>query len=208
MSAARQGYVKIATDTQGNSTEVTKIPTVPANLAIAPSDSFLFDRSSKLSFEEGTPQQKIVASVDWTLGDIGATLRGTSYNSVLVANNNSTLDYETGSAVLLDLEGRYTFPMVSAALGVNNLTDEYPDATPINVNGATGSVGFPQYSPYGFNGRFLNDGAGSDPCAVLVCDKTLNCRRWLRERESAKVGYQLVGTSCSNASPRSPSPSA
>ena len=139
-----------------NSTEVTRVPAVPANLAIAPSDSFLFDRSSKLSYEEGTPQQKIVASVDWTLDNFGATLRGTSYDSVLVANNNSTLDYETGSAVIVDLEGRYTFPMgISAAIGVNNLTDEYPDATPININGATGSVGYPSYSPYGFNGRFF-----------------------------------------------------
>ena len=139
-----------------NSTEVTRTPAVPANLAIAPSDSFLFDRSSKLSFEEGTPQQKIVASVDWTLGDMGATLRATSYDSVLVANNNDTLDYETGSAVTVDLEGRYTFPMgISAAIGVNNLTDEYPTATPASLNGVTGSVGYPSYSPYGFNGRFF-----------------------------------------------------
>jgi iron complex outermembrane receptor protein len=55
-----------------NSTEVTKTPAVPSNLAIAPSDAFLFDRSSKLSFEQGTPEQKIVASVDWSLGDFGA----------------------------------------------------------------------------------------------------------------------------------------
>ena len=139
-----------------NTTEVTKTPAVPSNLSIAPSDAFLFDRSSKLSFEQGTPEQKVVASVDWSQNAFGATLRATSYDSVLVANNNETLDYETGSAVLVDLEGRYTLPMgITAAIGVNNLTDEYPTATPINVNGATGSVGYPSYSPYGFNGRFF-----------------------------------------------------
>ena len=139
-----------------NNTEVTRTPAVPSNLAIAPSGDFLFDRSSRLSFEQGTPEQKIVASVDWSLGDFGATLRGTSYDSVLVANNNATLDYETGDALLLDLEGRYTLPFgVALAVGVNNLTDEYPTATPININGATGSVGYPSYSPYGFNGRFF-----------------------------------------------------
>jgi iron complex outermembrane receptor protein len=139
-----------------NSTEVTRTPAVPANLAIAPSDSFLFDRSSKLSFEQGTPEQKIVASVDWTQGGFGASLKGTSYDTVLVANNNQALDYETGSAFLVDVEGRYTFPFgVTAAVGVNNLTDEYPDATPTALNGATGSVGFSSYSPYGFNGRFF-----------------------------------------------------
>ena len=128
---------------------------MPSNLAIAPANDFLFDRANVLQFEEGTPEQKLVASVDWTLGGFGATFKATSYDSVLVANNNSTLDYETGNAVLLDLEGRYSLPFgVAAAVGVNNLTDEYPNATPTTINGATGSVGFPQYSPYGFNGRY------------------------------------------------------
>jgi iron complex outermembrane receptor protein len=139
-----------------NDTEVTRTPPVPSNLAIAPSTDFLFDRSSKLSFEQGTPEQKVVASVDWSLEGFAATARVTSYDSVLVANNNAVLDYETGEAVLVDLEGRYTFPMgVTAAVGVNNLTDEYPNFTPTALNGGTGSVGFSSYSPYGFNGRFL-----------------------------------------------------
>ena len=139
-----------------NNTEITRIPTTPATLAVPPSPNFLFDRANILQFEEGTPEQKIVASVDWSLGDFGATAKITSYDSVLVANNNITLDYETGDAALIDLEGRYEFPFgVAAAVGVNNLTDEYPNATPTALNGATGSVGFPQYSPYGFNGRFF-----------------------------------------------------
>ena len=139
-----------------NSTEVTKTPAVPSNLAIAPSDAFLFDRSSRLSFEQGTPEQKIVGSVDWSLGGLGATAKITSYDSVLVANNTESLDYETGKAVLVDLEGRYQFPLgITAAFGVNNLTDAYPYPTPTANNGATGSVGYPSFSPYGFNGRFF-----------------------------------------------------
>lgn len=139
-----------------NSTEVTRTPSTPSNLSIPVSNNFLFDRSNILSFEEGTPEEKIVASVDWTLSSLAATAKLTSYDSVLVANNNSTLDYETGKAVLLDLEGRYTFPFgVTAAFGVNNATDAYPNPTPTTVNGATGSVGFPSYSPFGFNGRFF-----------------------------------------------------
>ncbi len=139
-----------------NETEVTRTPPVPTGLAIAPSNDFLFDRSSRLSFEQGTPEQKIVASADWTYGDIGLTAKATSYDSVLIANNNSVLDYSTGSAVLMDLEGRWSpIEGVTAAIGVNNLTDEYPNPTPTTVNGATGSVGFPSFSPYGFNGRFF-----------------------------------------------------
>jgi iron complex outermembrane receptor protein len=143
-----------------NTTEVTRTPpapviTIPGG-TITTTPGFLFDRGNALSFEEGTPESKLLGSVDWTFGDFGATAKATYYDSVLVANNASTLDYSTGYATLIDLEGRYTFPMgVSAAIGVNNLTDEYPNYTPLGINAPTGSVGFPSYSPYGFNGRFF-----------------------------------------------------
>ncbi|WP_326525542.1 hypothetical protein [Sphingomonas sp.] len=39
-------------------------------------------------------------------------------------------------------------------VGVNNLLDVYPDAT-IAANNGTGLVGFPFYSSFGFNGRYL-----------------------------------------------------
>ncbi len=125
-------------------------------MSIPVSPNFLFDRSNILAYEEGTPATKIVGSVDWSLGDLSVTAKATYYDSVLVANNVSTLDYETGADTLIDLEARYDLPQgVGLALGVNNLTDEYPQFTPANLNATTGSVGFPQYSPYGFNGRFV-----------------------------------------------------
>ena len=139
-----------------NATEITDLASVPATVAIPTSPGYLFDRSNQLSFTDGTPKRKVVGSVDWTLGDFSATARATYYGDVLVANNSASLDYKVGDATLLDLEGRYTFPIgVTAAVGVNNLTDEYPNFTPAANNGATGSVGYPSFSPYGFNGRFL-----------------------------------------------------
>ena len=143
-----------------NSTEITKRPNAPVitipGSTIATTPGFLFDRANALSFEDGTPETKVMGSVDWTLGSFAATAKATYYDSVLVANNSAALDYSTGYATLIDLEGRYEFPFgVTAAVGVNNLTDEYPIFTPAAINGATGSVGFPQYSPFGFNGRFV-----------------------------------------------------
>lgn len=138
-----------------NKTEVTKVPGIPL-VSIPVSPNFLFDRSNILAFEEGTPEMKIVGSMDWESGPWSATTRATYYDSVLVANNNATIDYETGDHTLLDLEGRYEFDQgVTVAFGVNNLLDEYPTFTPAALNSPTGSVGYPQYSPFGFNGRFL-----------------------------------------------------
>lgn len=138
-----------------NETEVTKVPGIPL-VSIPVSPNFLFDRSNILAFEQGTPETKVVGSLDWELGAWSATARTTYYDSVLVANNNASIDYETGDHTLFDLEGRYEFAGgVSLALGVNNLFDEYPAFTPAALNAPTGSVGYPQYSPFGFNGRFL-----------------------------------------------------
>lgn len=138
-----------------NETEVTKVPGIPL-VSIPVSPNFLFDRSNILAFEKGTPQTKVVGSVDWELGEWSATARATYFSSVLVANNNATIDYETGDHTLFDVEGRYEFAQgVSLAFGVNNLFDEYPTFTPAALNAPTGSVGYPQYSPFGFNGRFV-----------------------------------------------------
>ena len=138
-----------------NETEVTKVPGIPL-VSIPVSPNFLFDRSNILAFEQGTPETKVVGSVDWELGEWSATARATYYDSVLVANNNASIDYETGDHTLFDLEGRYEFDQgINLAVGVNNLFDEYPTFTPAALNAATGSVGYPQFSPFGFNGRFL-----------------------------------------------------
>jgi iron complex outermembrane receptor protein len=97
-----------------------------------------------------------VFSADYSWNALGLTAKATHYDSVLVPNNNASFDYETGKALLIDLEVRYELPHgVRAALGVNNLTDEYPNFTPGTINSPTGSIGFPSYSPFGFNGRFL-----------------------------------------------------
>jgi iron complex outermembrane receptor protein len=138
-----------------NTTDVTRTPDLPLITTVS-QPAFLFDRGNVLSYEQGTPEHKYVLSADWSLGDWGATVKSTSYDSVLVPNNNASLDYETGDATLVDLEGRYTLPQgVGLAIGVNNVFDQYPNFTPATINSPTGSVGFPSYSPFGFNGRFL-----------------------------------------------------
>ncbi|MFC3070206.1 TonB-dependent receptor plug domain-containing protein [Phenylobacterium soli] len=137
-----------------NSTKVKKTPKT-AQLSALPVPPILFDRGNVLTFERGTPRQKHVVSVDWSRAAFAATAKATYYGDVLVPNNSPSLDYHTGSHTIVDLEGRYTLPMGPVlALGVNNVFDEYPNKTPTIVN-TTGAVGFPSFSPFGFNGRFL-----------------------------------------------------
>ena len=138
-----------------NDTHITKTPGLPT-LTSLPQPTFLFDRQARLTFEKGTPEKKLVFSGDWSRGPVGATLRMTAYDSVLLPQNAIGSDVATGNAALLDFEVRYDLTeRVEVALGANNLLDEYPNFTPGAINSPTGSIGFPSYSPFGFNGRFL-----------------------------------------------------
>lgn len=138
-----------------NKVDITKVPTSTAvNLNPAPT---LFARSRILTFEQGTPGEKITGSIDWSLENLAATARVTYYGDVNQPGTaaSGSADIHTGQHAITDFELRYQ-PKKGAqvALGVNNLFDIYPDRT-IAANNTTGVVGFPFYSPFGFNGRYL-----------------------------------------------------
>ncbi|MDP3405390.1 MAG: TonB-dependent receptor [Brevundimonas sp.] len=134
-----------------NDVEVTSVPTSSSVLSPTP---VLFARSRVETFQLGTPDTKVAASVDWTLGPVSATARATYYGDVIQPGTTAASDISTGDNTLIDLEGRYAFSdRVSLALGVDNVLDEYPDATPATLN-ANGVTAFTSYSPYGFNGRY------------------------------------------------------
>lgn len=139
-----------------NTTDVTRVPAIPSGVPI-PNPPILFNRINVLTFEEGTPKEKFVFSADLGDGALGLTAKATFYSSVLhpFSNTDPTFDVRTGDKTLLDFEGRYDFnDRVQLAIGVNNLTDEYPDFTPAFVN-TNGALAFSNYSPMGFNGRFV-----------------------------------------------------
>jgi iron complex outermembrane receptor protein len=139
-----------------NTTDVTRVPAIPTGVPI-PNPPVLFDRINVLTFEEGTPKEKFVFTADLSDGPLGVTFKTQYFSDVLhpFSNTNTAFDVHTGDKVLLDFEGRYDFnDRVQLAIGVNNATDEYPDFTPAAVN-SNGALAFSNYSPFGFNGRFV-----------------------------------------------------
>lgn len=140
-----------------NKVDVTRVPTSTATLNPSPT---LFARSRIYTLEQGTPGEKVTGSIDWSLDRIGATARVTYYGNVNQPGTTPAADVLSGRHAITDLELRYAAPKgAQLAIGVNNLFDVYPDAT-IPANNTTGVVGFPYYSPFGFNGRFLYVRAG------------------------------------------------
>ncbi len=137
-----------------NSTDVTRVPTTP-QLSALPNPPILFDRFNVLTFEEGTPKDKYGASINWTLGAVGATLRATRYGEVLSPDPNPALDYTLSPTTLVDLEARVEVTdHIKVALGADNVTDEYPEEAPPIAN-STGTTAFSNYSPFGRSGRFV-----------------------------------------------------
>jgi len=69
-------------------------------------------------------------------------------------------DIHSGDHTLVDLSASYRFGTgTTVTLGADNLFDEYPDATPANLNitsgNGVGALSFTRFSPFGFNGRYL-----------------------------------------------------
>lgn len=137
-----------------NDTDVTKVPQTRELAALDPPPT-LFGRVNVLTFEEGTPRDKLAAVAVWNLDRFGATARLTRYGAVLDPGTSAPLDFEVGAETLLDLEARFdATDRVRIALGAENLLDAYPDAFPPERN-TTGNAPFSNYSPFGRAGRYV-----------------------------------------------------
>jgi iron complex outermembrane receptor protein len=171
-----------------NDTEVQKVPTtnVIANICSGQPPGcvppVLFARINTLSFEEGTPDSKITASIDWNLPlgamNFGVNLQGTRYGEVVEPGVPSAAEINAGLEDVRDVHiqpdwvvdlafnAKLMEEKLGFTIGADNLFDQYPDRMPIarvvpppvggivNLNG-TNALGFSRYSPYGFNGRFV-----------------------------------------------------
>ena len=135
-------------------TEVTKVPVTAQLSALSPAPS-LFDRINVLSLEQGQPENKLNANVNWKLGQWGATFRATRYGKVLSPGTTAALDFKMGAQTVVDLEARYALtPELNLAVGADNVFDAYPESLPAGLN-TTGNAPFANYAPFGRGGRFV-----------------------------------------------------
>jgi iron complex outermembrane receptor protein len=143
-----------------NETEVTRVPTTAPLTAISPSPP-LFDRINILSFEKGTPKDKLGAAVNWSRGGMGMTIRATRYGEAIEPGTSPVLDTVMSAKTVADLEFRLELlERFRLALGAENVFDEYPDPMPVGVSNATnrnatGNTPFSNYAPFGRGGRFI-----------------------------------------------------
>lgn len=136
-----------------NDFDVTKTPQTRSG--ILPTPVSLFARQATLRFEEGTPPWKTVFQTDWTRARLGGTFRVTGYGDVLAPGATEATDLELGVGVVVDVEARYALnDRLTLAVGADNVLDEYPRQAQ-RANNTSGAFPFSNFSPYGFNGRFV-----------------------------------------------------
>lgn len=157
----RWGAFDFTASASHNETSLTRVQSTPVLSALTPAPVFLpHYRTSTLT--DGQPKWKGSLVADWSLGDFGVTAKALYYGKLLApANTSNPLgDYQLSPKTLIDLEARWQVTKgLEAAVGADNLLDTYPTTPPYVLNGQTissnGVGAFPEYSPFGFQGRFL-----------------------------------------------------
>nr|MEA2799175.1 iron complex outerrane recepter protein [Phenylobacterium sp.] len=144
-----------------NETTLTRVQSTPVLSALTPAPVFLpHYRTATLT--DGQPKWKGTLVADWELGPFGVTAQALYFGKLLQPANNSNAagDYTLSPKTLINLEGRWKVGHgLQLAVGADNLLDTYPTTPPYVLNGVTlssnGVGAFPEYSPFGFQGRFV-----------------------------------------------------
>jgi iron complex outermembrane receptor protein len=158
-----------------NKTTITRLLAAPGPLANIPG-LVLFGRQEQGRLNRGQPRTKLNLGLDYEVGRLGLTFRANRFGKVeatggeigpagsLVFNDNFLK-----AQWVSDAEARFDlWDRVEIAVGANNIFDTYPTPVPVGQAGVSATNGaavfFPQtnyvapfsnYSPSGFNGRFI-----------------------------------------------------
>lgn len=151
------GRVSLTAGYSRNETDITDraaLPTLPGLT--------LFGRQESLRITDGQPRTKINLGLDVDYEPFGLTLRGNRYGEVLIPGVDAARDQVLGQQWVADIElrGRVA-ERLELAVGANNVFDSYPDRVRRGIDGGQNYglngyfIPFSQFSPAGFNGRFL-----------------------------------------------------
>ncbi len=167
MDVGEEGKLGLTAGFNYNKTDVKRVLAAAGPLATVPGIT-LFGRQESLRLSQGQPRSKINLGVDYDQGAFGLTVRTNRYGKVLGAGSDLFLDVPLGAKWVTDLELRGTFmDKFTIAVGANNVFDVYPDRVPFGrgtdpANGAGRNypatnyfLPYSNFSPFGFNGRFL-----------------------------------------------------
>ena len=137
-----------------NDTKFTRLEVPPVLAAVG---ATLIDRARQGDFTKGTPRDKFIANIFWTLDSFSLNARATRYGTVVQVSNNPAFDDPITPKVIVDLEVGYRIQQgIKFSIGANNLLNTYPNVLMLPNQGPPGSAlaYYNFFSPYGITGGF------------------------------------------------------
>lgn len=137
-------------------TEVTDAPTSEVLPGVS-----LFARREIARFEVGQPENKLIASADWSRGPFAGFVRATRFGETIDPGTaaDGSGDEVLSPKTIVDAEFSADITEgLNLAFGANNLFDEYPDVTAETpaLDGTFSRIfPFSGFSPFGFSGRYI-----------------------------------------------------
>ena len=137
-------------------TEVTDAPTSEVLPGVS-----LFARREIARFEVGQPENKLIASADWSRGPFAGFVRATRFGETIDPGSaaDGSGDEELSPKTIVDAEFSADITEgLNLAFGANNVFDEYPDVTAEtpSLDGTFSRIfPFSGFSPFGFSGRYI-----------------------------------------------------
>lgn len=153
-----EGSLNLSMGANYNETEVSDVIATagPADL-FAPES--LFARRERSRLENAAPKTKANITANWQGEKVSLLLRGNYFGEVTQPGSTQTGDVTVDTAFIVDTEvGYFVTEDLQLKLGVNNLFDKYPQSAVITDAPDVGQfdyvIPYPNFSPYGFQGRY------------------------------------------------------
>lgn len=153
-----EGSLNLSMGANYNETEVSEVIATagPADL-FAPES--LFARRERSRLENAAPKTKANITANWQGEKVSLLLRGNYFGEVTQPGSTQTGDVTVDTAFIVDTEvGYFITEDLQLKLGVNNLFDKYPQSAVITDAPDVGQfdyvIPYPNFSPYGFQGRY------------------------------------------------------
>ncbi|QDM40849.1 TonB-dependent receptor [Altererythrobacter sp. TH136] len=151
------GNLSLTAGFSHNKTKITDAAVLPTLPGLT-----LFGRQESLRLTRGQPRTKLNVGFDWDSGIFGFTARANRFGEVLIPGVDAARDQVLSKQWVTDAELRAkVMDRLELAVGANNLFDSYPDRVRFGLDGGQNYglngyfIPFSQFSPSGFNGRFV-----------------------------------------------------
>ncbi len=151
------GNLSLTAGFSHNKTKITDAAVLPTLPGLT-----LFGRQESLRLTRGQPRTKLNVGFDWDSGIFGFTARANRFGEVLIPGADAARDQVLSKQWVTDAELRAkVMDRLELAVGANNLFDSYPDRVRFGLDGGQNYglngyfIPFSQFSPSGFNGRFV-----------------------------------------------------